>query len=55
MGSVIKDASKKAPKLDPEEIARRLGGKVAEPKGRMALFVRLAQFWIPGLRRKRSE
>lgn len=53
MKSTIKDVSKKPPKVDPEEVARRMGGKVAEPKGRMLLFMRLAQFWIPWLRNRK--
>ena len=49
----IKVIGKKLPKVDPHGVARRLGAQeVKEPKGRMALFVRLASFWRPSLRRK---
>jgi hypothetical protein len=33
--------------IDPEEVARRLGGEIVEPKGKMLDWIRQSLIWLP--------
>jgi len=48
----VKDTGPKAPKIDPEAVAKALGAKVVKPEGKMLEAIRRAAFWFPSLRGK---
>jgi hypothetical protein len=48
----IKVTGSMAPKIDPAEVAKRLGAEITEPKGKMRHWVSMARFWLPSLRKR---
>jgi hypothetical protein len=43
----IVDTGSKERRIDPEEVARRLGGEIVEPEGRMLDWIRQSLIWLP--------